>query len=99
MENMMRNSNIRMFSVLGIGLAVWLSPAAMAFARQNPDQKPPRQEGRQERRQRRMRDDGAPKTGEVAPTLKLKTLDGKKEVDLASFHGKQPVVFFFGSYT
>ena len=46
-----------------------------------------------------MRNDGAPKVGEDAPPLKLKTLEGKKEVDLASFAGKKPVVLLFGSYT
>jgi len=47
----------------------------------------------------RMRNDGAPKVGEDAPPLKLKTLEGKKQVDLASFAGKKPVVLLFGSYT
>lgn len=47
----------------------------------------------------RMRNDGAPKVGEDAPPLKLKTLKGKKQVDLASFAGKRPVVLLFGSYT
>ena len=47
----------------------------------------------------RMRNDGAPKIGEDAPPLKLKTLEGKKQVDLASFAGKRPVVLLFGSYT
>lgn len=47
----------------------------------------------------RMRNDGAPKVGEDAPPLKLKTLEGKKKVDLASFAGKKPVVLLFGSYT
>ncbi len=44
-------------------------------------------------------DDGAPKTGEVAPTFKLESLDGESEFDLASFKGKKPVMLFFGSYT
>ncbi|UCC31763.1 MAG: redoxin domain-containing protein [Phycisphaerales bacterium] len=48
---------------------------------------------------RRMRDDGAPKVGELAPNFKLKSLDGTSEVELASFRGRQPVVVFFGSYT
>lgn len=36
--------------------------------------------------------------GAVAPVLKLKTQDGKTEVDLAKLKGK-PVVLIFGSYT
>ena len=39
------------------------------------------------------------KVGEVAPTFKLKSLDGDSETDLAEFKGKKPVVLFFGSYT
>ena len=37
--------------------------------------------------------------GDMAPTFKLKSLDGKEETDLAAFKGKKPVVLFFGSYT
>jgi len=43
--------------------------------------------------------DNAPKVGEIAPTFKLKSLDGKIETDLASFKNIKPVVLFFGSYT
>ncbi len=43
--------------------------------------------------------DNAPKVGEMAPTFKLMSLDGKKETDLASFKDNIPVVLFFGSYT
>ncbi len=49
--------------------------------------------------QRRMRDDKAPKLGEVAPAFSLKSLDGKSEISLASFKAKKPVVLIFGSYT
>ena len=50
-------------------------------------------------RERMMRDDGAPKVGDVAPAFTLKSLDGKSETDLASFKGQKPVLLFFGSYT
>ncbi|MFQ5708627.1 MAG: hypothetical protein ACE5HO_14315, partial [bacterium] len=43
--------------------------------------------------------DGAPAVGELAPTFKLLSLDGKSETDLESFRGERPVVLFFGSYT
>lgn len=61
-------------------------------------------EGRQNRfgggrGDRMMRDDGAPKVGEMAPLFKLGSLDGKSEMDLKSFAGKRPVVLIFGSYT
>jgi len=38
-------------------------------------------------------------TGKKAPDFKLKTLDGKRQVHLASFTGKKPVALIFGSYT
>lgn len=41
----------------------------------------------------------APQVGDVAPLFKLKTLDGKREVELASLRGKRPVLLLFGSYT
>ena len=50
-------------------------------------------------RERMSRNDGAPKVGEWAPVFKAKSLDGKRETDLASFRGQRPVVLFFGSYT
>lgn len=45
------------------------------------------------------RPDLAPALGSVAPNFTLKTLDGKREVELSSFLGKKPVVLVFGSYT
>ncbi len=39
-----------------------------------------------------------PEAGRPAPSWKLKTQDGKKEVDLSKLKGK-PVVLIFGSYT
>jgi hypothetical protein len=50
-------------------------------------------------RERMMRDDDAPKVGDVAPVFTLKSLDGKSETSLASFKGRKPVLLFFGSYT
>ena len=58
-----------------------------------------RRQRRQGMRERMMRDDDAPKVGDVAPVFTLKSLDGKSETDLASFKGKKPVLLFFGSYT
>jgi hypothetical protein len=37
--------------------------------------------------------------GDPAPDFRLRTLDGKSEVSLASFRGQRPVVLIFGSYT
>lgn len=39
-----------------------------------------------------------PEVGKDAPTWKLKSQDGKTEVDLAKLKGK-PVFLIFGSYT
>ena len=50
-------------------------------------------------RERMMRDDDAPKVGDVAPVFTIRSLDGKSETDLGSFKGKKPVLLFFGSYT
>ncbi len=58
-----------------------------------------RRERRQGMRERMMREDNAPKVGDVAPVFTIKSLDGKSETDLASFKGKKPVLLFFGSYT
>ncbi|MCZ6683917.1 MAG: hypothetical protein O7B26_12115 [Planctomycetota bacterium] len=55
--------------------------------------------GRAPEEDRSPRRQKAPKKGEVAPTFRLKTLDGKAQVDLASFADKRPVILFFGSYT
>ena len=45
------------------------------------------------------REDKAPKVGDMAPTFKLKSLDGTEETDLEHFREKKPIVLFFGSYT
>ena len=52
-----------------------------------------------ERTRRTPRADTAPGVGDVAPAIKLKSLDGKQSFDLTSLKGKRPVVLFFGSYT
>lgn len=47
----------------------------------------------------KYKNDGAPKVGDTAYLFTLKTVDGDREVNIASFSGKTPVVLFFGSYT
>ena len=47
----------------------------------------------------KQKTDNAPKIGEMAPTFKLMSLDGKEETNLADFKDNKPVVLFFGSYT
>ena len=37
--------------------------------------------------------------GKIAPDFKLKSLDGKRTVQLSSFAGTKPVALIFGSYT
>jgi len=51
-------------------------------------------------RRRTGRDgDGSAVEGKTAPDFKLKSLDGKRTVQLSSFAGKKPVALIFGSYT
>jgi hypothetical protein len=52
-----------------------------------------------ERKKRMLKNDGAPKAGDMAPLFKIKSLDGKSEFGLQDFRGQTPVVLFFGSYT
>lgn len=41
----------------------------------------------------------APQLADIAPSFKLKSIDGKDETDTASYRGKKPILLFFGSYT
>jgi hypothetical protein len=72
----------------------------VASAQDKEEKQEDRQADRGSRRRGMMRrDDSAPKVGTAAPAIKLKSLDGKDEFELAGFKGKKPVVLFFGSYT
>jgi peroxiredoxin len=53
----------------------------------------------QQRRPGDLRSNVNLQIGDPAPDFKLKTLDGKREVQLSSFKGRRPVVLVFGSYT
>ncbi len=82
-------SKLLVGAVMGV---LVLSPCACAQSKQKEDI------------QKLMKDhknkkDTAPAVGSYAPNFKLKTMDGAKEVELASFKGKKPVVLVFGSYT
>jgi len=70
---------------------VVMAAAVLALAGSLAAQKPPPGA--------RMPQEGGPKVGTAAPDFTLKNLDGKGEVKLSSFRGKQPVVLIFGSYT
>jgi len=77
-----------------VSLVALLMVGSLAFAQEGENH------GRRDKiRERVSKDDAAPKVGDLAPTFKLKSLDGKSETDIASFRGKKPVVLFFGSYT
>lgn len=45
------------------------------------------------------RPDTSPVVDSEAPNFRLQTVDGLREVELASFRSKKPVVLVFGSYT
>ena len=55
--------------------------------------------GAERAKREKMQDTKQLEVGDVAPTFKLKSLDGKEETDLEKFKGKKPVVLFFGSYS
>ena len=76
-------------------VCVFFSISILALAGWSVADEPVRKKGQR----RGMREDNAPKAGDVAPTFKLSTLDGKDETNLESFRDKKPVVLFFGSYT
>jgi len=40
-----------------------------------------------------------PYVGDMAPSFKLMSPDGKSEVDLDKIKGKKPIALFIGSYT
>jgi len=75
---------VRFFGVVAFGLLVG---AGIAMAADPPQ--PQRESSRA----------GELKVGGAAPDFKLKTTDGKSEVQLSGFKGKKPVVLVFGSYT
>jgi len=84
------------WQVMTIPALILALGSAHLVAQEDGDGSRRRREGM---RERMMRDDNAPKVGDVAPVFTIKSLDGKSETDLASFKGKKPVLLFFGSYT
>ena len=73
-----------------------LSAAAVCLAQQQP------RPGAQQKGGKRPGDLRAQtnlRVGDTAPDFKLKNKEGDREVQLASFRGKKPVVLVFGSYT
>lgn len=88
--------------MVGLMLLACLFPIACRQPEQRvraPGDQSDREKPAKQRMERRMRDDGAPKVGDLAPNFKLKSLDGEAEVELVSFRARRPVVVFFGSYT
>lgn len=76
-------------TLVAVSLTAFLAFGGQA-ARAQDDKKPVKQD----------RKEAAPNPGDVAPPFTLKMLDdATKQVELASFRGKKPVVLFFGSYT
>ena len=81
-------------------------PLAQRFARMDAngdgviDQGELRQLANRIGRRRAGRDgEGVATEGKTAPDFKLKSLDGKRTVQLSSFAGTKPVALIFGSYT
>jgi hypothetical protein len=81
-------------SAISLVVAAHLAACAASGGRDQADADTEKSQTPQERK------DAAPKVGDDAPRFTLKMLDDKsKEVELAGFFGKRPVVLFFGSYT
>jgi hypothetical protein len=99
LEKTMSHSRIKQFGVSAVVLSLFLSLTSDALAQPGSDGPDRRKERRRRTRQGKMRDDSAPKAGDIAPPFKLKSFDGKEEVELRGLRGKRPVVLFFGSYT
>jgi thiol-disulfide isomerase/thioredoxin len=76
-------------------LALLLLAPLAASAQSRPDPSMP--PGAPDRRL--FSEEGVPVPGDPAPSLKLPVLDGRKDVDIAAFQGKKPVVLLFTSYT
>ncbi len=70
-----------------------------AIAQDATPRQPRTQEEMQELREKMRRQDKAPRVGQSAPAIALKSLDGEKTFDLATNIDKRPVILFFGSYT
>lgn len=84
-------------SAWGFAASVIGAAAATNMSIARAQDKPPPET--QEMIEKQKREDLGPKVGDVAPNFKLKTLDEKREIELARFKGSKPVVLVFGSYT
>ena len=73
--------------------------AGAALAQERSPGQPRNREEMRERRGRMSSDAKALKVGQLAPAIKLTSLDGEKSFDLAANIDKRPVILFFGSYT
>jgi len=73
--------------------------ASTALAQRSTSGRPERASRSQSSKETRKPRRPALQIGDLAPTFKLKTRDGKQETDIASFRGKRPIILFFGSYT
>jgi len=80
--------------LLTLGLATFTLFGCAAPAGPGPETDADQQQAKRE-----TPEDSAPKSGQQAPLMKLRTMDGSAEVDLAGLVGKRPVLLMFGSYT
>ena len=85
--------------VLGIVLSLVLVIAVCGAFAEQADTEPGERPRAERARRRGMQNEKQLAVGDMAPTFKLKSLDGKEETDLEKFRSKKPVVLFFGSYS
>jgi len=85
--------------MMAVAISSAVVASSTAFAQRSTSDRPQRASRSQSSRETGNPRRPALQVGDLAPTFKLKTRDGKQETDIASFHGKKPIILFFGSYT
>ena len=86
---------------LVFGLLMLLSAAAFAAPEEAPQTETQRPSARRGRGGPRGGGggDGGLVTGQMAPEVKLKSVEGEDETSLQSLRAEKPVILFFGSYS
>ena len=77
----------------------FMIPLSLLFAFPLNAAERPSHSSRAQKERQAMRAPDRLKVGDDAPAFKLKSADGRREVELDSFKGKRPVVLVFGSFT
>jgi len=85
-------------SIFVIGLLfIFLLTSGVVFSQEKGGEKG--EKGSREKGKGGSNEPKGPFVGDIAPSFKLMSLDGKREVDLDKIKGKKPIALFTGSYT